>query len=68
MNSRSQAWEVDEDDFGGRIVRHRHADITATAYVFSNPDQVWAECSLCGAELGLVMGMTEGQPAVSTPI
>ena len=62
MNVAADAWQVEEDDFGGRLVRHRHADVSAIAYVYSTADRAWAECSTCGAELGLVMqrlGLTE---------
>ena len=36
-------WEVEEDGFG-EVPKHRHGDVTATAFLFSNPDEVWAEC------------------------
>lgn len=67
MNPDAVDWEVDEDDFGGRIVRHRHHDVSAVAYVYSNPDRAWAECSMCGAELRLVLyriGETEPKGAL----
>ena len=46
-------WEVEPTDFGGQLVRHRHGDVSAVCYVYSNPDRVWAECTMCGAELEL---------------
>ena len=56
-------WVVEGDDHGGRVVRHRHWDVEAVAYLYSNPDEVWAECTMCGATLALgdparVGGMT----------
>jgi hypothetical protein len=45
-------WEVVGDDFG-EVPKHRHGEVTATAFLFSNPDEVWAECSMCGARLNL---------------
>jgi hypothetical protein len=45
-------WEVEDHDFG-EVPKHRHGDVTATAFLFSNPDEVWAECSMCGARLNL---------------
>ena len=54
MNANATAWDIDEDDFGGRLVRHRHLEASAIAYVYNRPDRAWAECSMCGAELGLV--------------
>ena len=45
-------WEVEADDFGEQP-KHRHGDVSATAFLFSNPDEVWAECSMCGARLNL---------------
>lgn len=50
---RPPGWDVEADDFGGRVVRHRHGDLTAVAYVYSNPDRVWAECTMCMDELEL---------------
>ena len=44
-------WEVEQGDFGGRVVRHLHGDLSATAYLYSNPDEVWAECTLCGQKV-----------------
>jgi hypothetical protein len=55
MNPNAPDWEVELDDFGGRMVRHRHGDVTAVAYVYSNPERAWAECTMCQAELGLVL-------------
>ena len=47
-------WEVEQQaDFGGRLVRHVHGDVAATAYLYSNPDEVWAECTMCGQKLTL---------------
>jgi len=46
-------WEVEDGDFGGRVVRHIHGEISATAYLYSNPDEVWAECTMCGQKLTL---------------
>ena len=46
-------WEVEDGDFGGREVRHLHGEISATAYLYSNPDEVWAECTMCGQKLTL---------------
>lgn len=44
-------WEVAEEF--GQVPKHRHGDVSATAFLFSNPDEVWAECSMCGARLDL---------------
>ena len=46
-------WDVEPDDFGGLVVRHWHGDVTAAAYIYSNPDRAWAECTMCGAELAV---------------
>ena len=56
-------WDVEPADFGGKIVRHRHGDATAVAYVYSNPDRVWAECTMCGADLQLEMSVRPGATA-----
>ena len=46
-------WEVEDGDFGGRVVRHIHSEVSATAYLYSNLDEVWAECTMCGQKLTL---------------
>jgi hypothetical protein len=46
-------WETEPTDFGGQLVRHRHKDVTAVCYVYSNPNGAWAECTICGADLVL---------------
>ena len=46
-------WEVEPADFGGQLVRHRHGQVTAVCYGYSNPDGAWAECTMCGADLVL---------------
>jgi len=52
-------WEIDEGAFGGHVVRHRHGDVTAVAYLYSNPDRAWAECTMCQAELELILAEHE---------
>jgi hypothetical protein len=46
-------WEVEPTDFGGELVRHQHGEVSAICYVYSNPDRVWAECTMCLADLEL---------------
>jgi hypothetical protein len=48
-------WDLEPDDFGGLVVRHQHGDLTAVAYLYSNPDRAWAECTMCGAEVDLAL-------------
>jgi len=56
-------WDVEAADFGGKVVRHRHGDVTAVAYVYMRPDRVWAECTLCGADLQLEAPIQPGAMA-----
>jgi hypothetical protein len=56
-------WDVEAADFGGKIVRHSHGDVTAVAYVYSSPDRVWAECTMCGADLQLEAPIQPGATA-----
>jgi hypothetical protein len=44
-------WDVDGNDFGGHIVRHRHWDGLKLAYVYPDSKDQWAECSDCGATI-----------------
>jgi hypothetical protein len=67
MNRNAPDWQVELDDFGGRMVRHRHPDLTAIAYVYGNPDRVWAECSMCGSELDLVVAVPLRVGAANAP-
>jgi hypothetical protein len=46
-------WEIGRDEFGGQLVRHRHGGVPATEYLYSNPDEAWAECTMCGAKRSL---------------
>ena len=56
-------WEVEPADFGGHLVRHRHDDVTAVAYVYSRPDRTWAECTMCAADLELAVPAQRQQAA-----
>ena len=51
MSTEHPDWEVAEGF--GEVPKHRHGDVSATAFLYSNPDEVWAECSMCGARLDL---------------
>ncbi len=51
MRSDHPDWEL--ADQLGQAPQHRHGDVSATAFLYSNPDEVWAECSMCGARLVL---------------
>ena len=53
-------WDVEAADFGGQVVRHRHGDVTAVAYIYSDPQRVWAECTMCGADLQLEVPVWRG--------
>ena len=44
-------WEVAAEV--GQAPQHRHGAVSATAFLYSNPDEVWAECSMCGTLLHL---------------
>lgn len=47
-------WEIEQDDYGGCLVRHRHDSWPAIAYVYADADpRAWALCSSCGARLEL---------------
>jgi hypothetical protein len=47
-------WIIDQDDFGGALVRHRHQTGTATAYVLTNQaGRDFARCTECGMRLNL---------------
>jgi hypothetical protein len=68
MNARAPDWEIEQDDFGGRIARHRHLDMRAVAYVYSTANRTWAECSICGATLDLVAASPRAMQAAGAII
>ena len=53
MSERHPDWHVEVTNYGVQVVTHRHGDVEATAFLYSNPDEVWAECTMCGARLDL---------------
>jgi hypothetical protein len=63
-------WDVEGNDFGGHIVRHRHWDGEAMAFVYPDRDGEWAECSMCGATLTLErhawLGVPHAEAAAGT--
>jgi hypothetical protein len=41
-------WEVEQDDFGGPLIFHRHAAANVPAYVIGgDPERRVAQCSEC---------------------
>jgi hypothetical protein len=58
MSDGQPDWNVAVDDDGRQVVTHRHEIAEATAYLFSNPDHEWAECTMCGARQTLPAGST----------
>jgi hypothetical protein len=45
----AERWEIDQDDFGNPLVRHRHPTLTVQAYVVKEPDgSRLARCPDCG--------------------
>jgi hypothetical protein len=41
-------WEIEQDDFGGPLIFHRHAAGSVPAYVIGGtPDRRVAQCSEC---------------------
>jgi hypothetical protein len=58
VTDRGPDWNVATDNYGVQKVTHRHGDVEATAYLYSNPDEVWGECTMCPARLTLPAGST----------
>ena len=58
MDSESAAqWEIDKDEFGNPLVRHRHTTGTVGAYVSKDADgRRSASCPDCGAKLDVAEG------------
>jgi hypothetical protein len=45
----AERWEIDQDDFGNPLVRHRHAPLTVQSYVIKGADgRRTARCPNCG--------------------
>ena len=53
MDSESaERWEIDQDDFGNPVVRHRHTTATVGAYVSKDAEgRRSARCQECGEQL-----------------
>ena len=50
-------WEIDQDEFGRPVVRHRHPVGTIAAYVAKDADGAWkASCPSCNEQLRLSAG------------
>ena len=58
MSDAHPDWNVAINNYGVQVVTHRHGDVQATAYLYSNPDKVWAECTMCLARITLPAGST----------
>jgi hypothetical protein len=45
----AERWEIDQDEFGNPLVRHRHTTATVSAYVVKDGDgRRTARCPGCG--------------------
>ena len=52
MKSEEYAWEVDQDELGNPIVRHRHAALSIGAHIVKGEDGSHiARCPSCGEKL-----------------
>jgi hypothetical protein len=56
VTDRPPDWNVAINNDGVQKVTHRHGDVEATAYLYSNPDEMWAECTMCPARITLPAG------------
>jgi hypothetical protein len=57
MDSQStEHWEIEQDEFGRPLVRHRHPTKTVSAYVAKDVDGVWARCPECAERLQMPEG------------
>jgi hypothetical protein len=43
-----ERWEIDQDEFGNPVVRHRHPTMTVQSYVIKGADGRLARCPSCG--------------------
>jgi hypothetical protein len=58
-------WEIEQDDFGGLLVRHSHSDASAVAYLWTEIDGgLVARCSLCHAQC-LVAEPVDPRPSLA---
>jgi hypothetical protein len=58
-------WEIEQDDFGGLLVRHSHNDASVVAYLWTEIDGgLVARCSLCDAQR-LVTEPIDLQPSMT---
>jgi hypothetical protein len=48
----AERWEIDQDEFGNPLVRHRHSTLTVGAFVLKDSqDRRVARCPSCGDEV-----------------
>ena len=48
----AERWEIDQDEFGNPLVRHRHSTFTVGAFVLKDAqDHRLARCPNCGEEI-----------------
>ena len=48
----AERWEIDQDEFGRPLVRHRHTSTTVSAYLVKDADgRRKARCPACGEVL-----------------
>ena len=51
-NQDENGWELDQDESGNPVVRHRHTPISVGAYIVKDEDGSHrARCPSCGEEL-----------------
>jgi hypothetical protein len=50
----AERWEIDQDEFGNPLVRHRHSTVTVAAYVTKDGDgKRSARCPDCGERIDI---------------
>ena len=56
-SEQAERWEIDQDEFGNPLVRHRHPTMTVAAYISKDDDgRRLARCPVCGDQIEVPSG------------
>lgn len=51
-SEQAERWEIDQDEFGNPLVRHRHPTMTVAAYISKDVDgSRMARCPVCSDQI-----------------
>ena len=61
-SEQAEQWEIDQDEFGNPLVRHRHPTMTVSAYISKDVDGGrMARCPACSDQIEVPSGTESKQ-------